>query len=609
MKKQITLFLMFVVIGAFELFAQTDSNETLEYNPAAMSWKYNDDLIDRVLLKYGDKANAAENGDKKAIIFLADEYNKRQEKSPEAIKWYSKAAEIGEVEYMKKMGYLYMQGGAIGQDYSKAMFWHKKAAEKGDAGAMVSVGYIYLYGYGDVGKDTATAEMWFEKAIKTDVNVENDIFFAKYAAENKTSDFMDMHIEAECDAKKAVELGDMYAKEEDYETAEYWYEKAIAKGGLQGELGRQHLAQMIAKLDNIELSSTLLIDVPEHLRGDKEITKDLETPKEAEEAFNKSGQQLQQNVDYAIQEIKEVTDPYASLRQRAENGDREAMFQLASRFYVDDQNYKEAYKWFIEAAKKSDNDAMFALYGMLQENQGVPSSISEKKRLSLAGDMLQMAADSGNISAMYYCGALSFYGSNKPYAIVGKNDFLAEKFLKQVPYSSEYYFEAQKILALIAEKRRIAEENREHNKAIFSEAFGNAMTVATQQALHVGVAAGLEKASPGAGSKYLEETARNTSQAAASSAGNSQSKGSGKWRIKVHDDYKDYQKMVSRLAGVSYPNFVNTGYFDITFNSKQEAEQWIKDNFAPFKTTNTSSDPERDRLYIEKKIGTPVEIP
>ena len=52
-----------------------------------------------------------------------------------AVKWYIKAAEMGNADAQVNLGVFYQLGHAVKQDYAKALEWFTKAAQKGDAGA------------------------------------------------------------------------------------------------------------------------------------------------------------------------------------------------------------------------------------------------------------------------------------------------------------------------------------------------------------------------------------------------------------------------------------------------------------------------------------------
>jgi TPR repeat protein len=50
----------------------------------------------------------------------------------EAVKWYRKAAEQGEVEAQTYLGFMYEQGlGGLPQNRAEAVKWYRKAAEQG----------------------------------------------------------------------------------------------------------------------------------------------------------------------------------------------------------------------------------------------------------------------------------------------------------------------------------------------------------------------------------------------------------------------------------------------------------------------------------------------
>jgi len=523
-------------------FAQTEKNEKVELSPEMA------EMVDNILLKYGTDAEAAKAGDKKAIIRLADEYNKRQIKSPEAIEMYLKAAEAGEVKYMKKIGNLYMQGGAVGQDYSKAIFWHKKAAEKGDAEAMVSVGYIYLYGFGDVGKDATAAEMWFDKARKTDATVESDIRTAKYAIENKTSDFINLHIEAKVDAKKAVELGDMYAKEKDYETAEYWYQKAIAAGGQQANIAQEHLNQIINK-GNTPQSSTQLIEVPDHLRGGNVVTRTPQNSAEAEKEFNNASKQLAQAVNTPL-------DPNAELRKKAEAGNTDAMLQLARILNRTKDGEKEAYNWYLKAANNGNTDAMLGLYF----NASMKPKEQEK--------WLNKAKDAGNINAKYYYGKLMYKKPQKqPHSSDPTNYIIAttwlNAFLKYTPEDDNSYMvkdakfmisDMEYAIKLATSRAESRQQHKQDNKEYWAGLVGQG----------------------------LQNAANNLGNSSSSSYSSSQSSGDYIYRVKYSSGFINMKKSHAQMAGQSW-----NGPYQKDFNTEEQAINHLKEIFNSYDPPET----------------------
>ena len=83
----------------------------------------------------------------------------------EAVKWFSKAAEQGDVNAQGMLGDCYNLGEGVSIDYQKAVKWWRKAAEQGDTDAQYSLGESYEYGEG-VMKDYEEAVKWYLKAAK-----------------------------------------------------------------------------------------------------------------------------------------------------------------------------------------------------------------------------------------------------------------------------------------------------------------------------------------------------------------------------------------------------------------------------------------------------------
>ena len=65
------------------------------------------------------------------------------------MKWYRQAADLLKVpEAMVSVGYLYLQGFGVKQDYAQAMEWYRKAEAAGDVAAKVALGLMYRDGTG-----------------------------------------------------------------------------------------------------------------------------------------------------------------------------------------------------------------------------------------------------------------------------------------------------------------------------------------------------------------------------------------------------------------------------------------------------------------------------
>lgn len=117
----------------------------------------------------------------------------------EALRWYRKVAEQGDITEQYRLGLKYEDA----KDYAEAMKWYRMAAEQGDMAAQDKLGNMHYRGYG-VEKNYTEAMKWYRKAAKQGYNL---------------SEFM---------------LGNMYEKGEgvpiDLPEAKRWYKEAADHG-------------------------------------------------------------------------------------------------------------------------------------------------------------------------------------------------------------------------------------------------------------------------------------------------------------------------------------------------------------------------------------------
>ncbi len=83
----------------------------------------------------------------------------------EARKWFQKAADQGNIEAKKELGWLYKNGEGVNQNFSKALQLFEEAAEEGNADAQTALGLMYDNGEG-VPQDYEEAAEWYEKAVE-----------------------------------------------------------------------------------------------------------------------------------------------------------------------------------------------------------------------------------------------------------------------------------------------------------------------------------------------------------------------------------------------------------------------------------------------------------
>ena len=82
-----------------------------------------------------------------------------------AIEWYTKAADLGDVNAMNNLGFIYEYSDGVEQDVAKAVEWYTKAAEAGDTSAIMTLASMYEFGNG-VEQDIDKANEWYAKAVE-----------------------------------------------------------------------------------------------------------------------------------------------------------------------------------------------------------------------------------------------------------------------------------------------------------------------------------------------------------------------------------------------------------------------------------------------------------
>jgi TPR repeat protein len=114
----------------------------------------------------GDLKKAAEAGDIEAMIRLGTFYlNDLKPDYLEALRWFRRAAEMGNAFAMERLGGMHRDGYGVKQDYQQAMAWYRKAMDGGDLAAIASIGWMHYHGMG-IPKNHAEALKWYRKAAE-----------------------------------------------------------------------------------------------------------------------------------------------------------------------------------------------------------------------------------------------------------------------------------------------------------------------------------------------------------------------------------------------------------------------------------------------------------
>jgi hypothetical protein len=158
-----------------------------------------------------------------------------------ALRWFQKAAALGNAEAMMGMSWIYGNGRGVAQNDAEAMRWRKMSAEHGNPVAMSSIAYDYEYGKG-VAQDYAEAMRWYKKAAdQDDSSAMRSIGYLFEHGHGVTQDYL----EARRWYVKAADRGDTLAMyligllyeyghgvASDHSQARTWMKKAAALGAL-----------------------------------------------------------------------------------------------------------------------------------------------------------------------------------------------------------------------------------------------------------------------------------------------------------------------------------------------------------------------------------------
>ena len=184
--------------------------------------------------------------------------NKEYEK---AIELYKKAAALGHIGVLNRLGGMYQYGEGVKQSNTEAVKWYRKGAEAGNANAMANVGYMYDLGKG-VAQIAEEAKKWYKKAAdagndwamnrlgELSSSYSEELKWYNLAADKGNSDAMfnlvymyrmgcgvDKDINTALywakksaslnNARGMVAVGDIYWTWKDYNEASQWYKKAM----------------------------------------------------------------------------------------------------------------------------------------------------------------------------------------------------------------------------------------------------------------------------------------------------------------------------------------------------------------------------------------------
>lgn len=278
----------------------------------------------------------AEEGDVEALTAIVKPFlgqDAQRSVTPQALKWLTKAAEVGIADAQFQVGYALLFGNETQADDIAGVTWLKQAASHGQADAQSLLGFCYLWGKG-VKKNHAVAVTFLETGVAA-------------------NDAMAMHGLAIC-----RENG--WSVKKDQAEAFKLYRRAAREGLIvaQRDLARCYATGMGVE-SNAREAFVWMTQAAE--AGDHES-------RFAVADFYARGFGVSRDPREACRRFREL----------AEDGYAEAQFRVAGFIYTGEgaaQDVTEACVWIGRAACQGHAEAQHALALMYHDGEGVPKNI------------------------------------------------------------------------------------------------------------------------------------------------------------------------------------------------------------------------------------------
>lgn len=260
----------------------------------------------------------------------------------EAVKWFKKAAVLGNSEASNILGEIYYNGFGIEENEEEGLKWYIKSAERGNLNAQLELGRIYEDDE-DENYNIEEALRWYSLAAKQG----NEEAINEYAyLLNKVGDQYyngsgvdrDYYRATKC-FRKAAELGNRVAQ----------YNLGIAYYNGCGVEKNHSMAAVFftaaAKQDYVTAQSNLGF-------------------------MYENGDGVEKNIEEALKWYYKA----------AEQGSAEVQNRIAELYYFGTgvaRDYNQAAYWFTQAAEQGEENAQFDLGVMYENGQGLPKNLEK----------------------------------------------------------------------------------------------------------------------------------------------------------------------------------------------------------------------------------------
>lgn len=302
--------------------------------------------------------------------------------------WLKKSADQGNVEAMTALGWAYVGGIGVQEDWAAARELFEKAAKKGNADAETYLGWFYDAGE-VVDKDREMAKRLYNSALK-----KGNQFAAKRLADldnpasltpDKVQEFQNDLRQAERgDRRGQVNVGVDYllgiGVAPDVKKAEKWFKKALDQGSTTASYNL----------------GWLYYEAPKGIKRNYEEAVRLLTV--AAKAGEDCAQQML-GICYLLGRgtIKNPTEAVNWLRKAVNQGERFAQYQLGECYlngWGTERNVDEAFALFKKSAEKNTTRSLYLMGYCYEKGLGVPSNLEN------ALEWYRKAAQHGVLPAM-----------------------------------------------------------------------------------------------------------------------------------------------------------------------------------------------------------------
>ena len=349
---------------------------------------------------------AADGGDVTAILNIGRLYDNAfgvPRDYATALVWYRRAAERVNAEAMTNIGAMYSTGQGVERDYDEAMRWLRRSASQGEPTAMRYIGSMYDAGHG-VPQDDAEAMRWFRKAAdQGNARAMNGIGYLFDSGRGVRQDFQEAMrwyrkaAEGGGDPMAMNNIGALYESgsgvSKDYGEAKCWY---LVAADLGDPIAMTNIGSLYGAGHGV------LRDYAQALRWYRKAA-DLDNAL------------AMRNIGVLYDRGYGVRQDYSEARRwyskAADRGDAVAMNNMGVLYYEGEgvaQDYPEAMRWYLKAADQNDPVALTNIGTMYEKGAGAQKNYAQAMRL------FRKAADQGEPNAMNGIGVLYHNGEGVP---------------------------------------------------------------------------------------------------------------------------------------------------------------------------------------------------